>query len=202
MTARLSDKTLHCNTVTNKFIRHGIHCLVNVRQPALHYRTGNHKTAIYTQPSIATTIQQSTQSSMATTKQHYVHNLPWQPQNSTMYTIFHWQSPNSTMYTFFQGNHKKALCTQSSMTTTKQHYVDNLPWQPQNSTMYTIFYGNHETVLLCTQSPMATTKSTMYTIFHGNHKTALCTQSPMDGWMNQAYSRLSTTHGHITDCKL
>ncbi len=25
---------------------------------------------------------------------------------------------------------------------------------------------------------------------------------PMDGGMNQAYSRLSTTHGHITDCKL
>ena len=24
----------------------------------------------------------------------------------------------------------------------------------------------------------------------------------MDGWMNQAYSRFSTTHGHITDCKL
>ncbi len=24
----------------------------------------------------------------------------------------------------------------------------------------------------------------------------------LDGWMNQAYSRLSTTHGHITDCKL
>ncbi len=24
----------------------------------------------------------------------------------------------------------------------------------------------------------------------------------MDGWVNQAYSRLSTTHGHITDCKL
>ncbi len=24
----------------------------------------------------------------------------------------------------------------------------------------------------------------------------------MDGWMNHAYSRLSTTHGHITDCKL
>ncbi len=24
----------------------------------------------------------------------------------------------------------------------------------------------------------------------------------MDGWMNQAYSRLSTTYGHITDCKL
>ncbi len=24
----------------------------------------------------------------------------------------------------------------------------------------------------------------------------------MDGWMNQAFSRLSTTHGHITDCKL
>ncbi len=24
----------------------------------------------------------------------------------------------------------------------------------------------------------------------------------MDGWMNQAYGRLSTTHGHITDCKL
>ncbi len=24
----------------------------------------------------------------------------------------------------------------------------------------------------------------------------------MDGWMNQAYSLLSTTHGHITDCKL
>ncbi len=23
----------------------------------------------------------------------------------------------------------------------------------------------------------------------------------MDGWMNQAYSRLSTTHGHITDPK-
>ncbi len=23
-----------------------------------------------------------------------------------------------------------------------------------------------------------------------------------DGWMDQAYSRLSTTHGHITDCKL
>ncbi len=23
-----------------------------------------------------------------------------------------------------------------------------------------------------------------------------------DGWINQAYSRLSTTHGHITDCKL
>ncbi len=22
------------------------------------------------------------------------------------------------------------------------------------------------------------------------------------GWANQAYSRLSTTHGHITDCKL
>ncbi len=27
-------------------------------------------------------------------------------------------------------------------------------------------------------------------------------QSRLDGWMNQAYSRLSTTHGHITDCKL
>ncbi len=24
----------------------------------------------------------------------------------------------------------------------------------------------------------------------------------IDGWMNQAYSRLSTTHGHINDCKL
>ncbi len=24
----------------------------------------------------------------------------------------------------------------------------------------------------------------------------------MDGWMNQAYGRLSTTNGHITDCKL
>ncbi len=24
----------------------------------------------------------------------------------------------------------------------------------------------------------------------------------MYGWMNQAYSQLSTTHGHITDCKL
>ncbi len=24
----------------------------------------------------------------------------------------------------------------------------------------------------------------------------------LDGWMNQAYSRLSTTHGHITGCKL
>ncbi len=24
----------------------------------------------------------------------------------------------------------------------------------------------------------------------------------MDGWMNQAYNRLSTTHGHITDCNL
>ena len=24
----------------------------------------------------------------------------------------------------------------------------------------------------------------------------------MDGWMNQAYSRFSTTHGHVTDCKL
>ncbi len=24
----------------------------------------------------------------------------------------------------------------------------------------------------------------------------------IDEWMNQAYSRLSTTHGHITDCKL
>ncbi len=23
-----------------------------------------------------------------------------------------------------------------------------------------------------------------------------------DGWMNQAYSRLSTTHGHMVDCKL
>ncbi len=23
----------------------------------------------------------------------------------------------------------------------------------------------------------------------------------MDGWMYQAYSRLSNTHGHITDCK-
>ncbi len=25
---------------------------------------------------------------------------------------------------------------------------------------------------------------------------------PAGGWVNQAYSRLSTTHGHITDCKL
>ncbi len=25
---------------------------------------------------------------------------------------------------------------------------------------------------------------------------------PEDGWVNQAYSRLSTTHGYITDCKL
>ncbi len=24
----------------------------------------------------------------------------------------------------------------------------------------------------------------------------------IDGWMNQDYSRLSTTHGYITDCKL
>ncbi len=27
-------------------------------------------------------------------------------------------------------------------------------------------------------------------------------QRRKDGWMNQAYSRLSTTHGYITDCKL
>ncbi len=27
-------------------------------------------------------------------------------------------------------------------------------------------------------------------------------QNYIDGWMNQADSRLSTTHGHITDCKL
>ncbi len=30
----------------------------------------------------------------------------------------------------------------------------------------------------------------------------MSTRGPWDGWMNQAYSRLSTTHGHITDCKL
>ncbi len=24
----------------------------------------------------------------------------------------------------------------------------------------------------------------------------------LGGWVNEAYSRLSTTHGHITDCKL
>ncbi len=30
-----------------------------------------------------------------------------------------------------------------------------------------------------------------------------CSQSEtVGGWVNQAYSRLSTTHGHITDCKL
>ncbi len=27
------------------------------------------------------------------------------------------------------------------------------------------------------------------------------TNQHSDGWMNQAYSLLSTTHGHITDCK-
>ncbi len=27
-------------------------------------------------------------------------------------------------------------------------------------------------------------------------------QNDLGGWVNQAYSRLSTTHGHITDCKL
>ncbi len=31
---------------------------------------------------------------------------------------------------------------------------------------------------------------------------ALGSAPTLDGWMNQAYSRLSTTHGHITDCKL
>ncbi len=30
----------------------------------------------------------------------------------------------------------------------------------------------------------------------------LLTAAIMDVWMNQAYIRLSTTHGHITDCKL
>ncbi len=30
----------------------------------------------------------------------------------------------------------------------------------------------------------------------------LLNRSVWDGWMNQVYSRLSTTHGHITDCKL
>ncbi len=29
-----------------------------------------------------------------------------------------------------------------------------------------------------------------------------CTAFQSVVWMNQAYSRLSTTHGHITDCKL
>ncbi len=27
-------------------------------------------------------------------------------------------------------------------------------------------------------------------------------RSKVGGWVNQGYSRLSTTHGHITDCKL
>ncbi len=31
---------------------------------------------------------------------------------------------------------------------------------------------------------------------------SIYTSQWMDGWMNQAYSWLSTTHGHITDCKL
>ncbi len=31
---------------------------------------------------------------------------------------------------------------------------------------------------------------------------SLLDDSGLDGWMNQAYSRLSTIHGHITDCKL
>ncbi len=29
-----------------------------------------------------------------------------------------------------------------------------------------------------------------------------CNPTVSDGWMNQAYNRLSTTHGHITDCQL
>ncbi len=37
---------------------------------------------------------------------------------------------------------------------------------------------------------------------HANTKTAKVQLWDMDGLMNQAYSRLSTTHGHITDCKL
>ncbi len=31
---------------------------------------------------------------------------------------------------------------------------------------------------------------------------ALSCANAIGGWVNQAYSRLSTTHGHITDCKL
>ncbi len=34
----------------------------------------------------------------------------------------------------------------------------------------------------------------------GTHPTN--TMHTLDGWMNQVYSRLSTTHGHITDCKM
>ncbi len=39
----------------------------------------------------------------------------------------------------------------------------------------------------------------------GPYPSANLLQSEVGGWgwgVNQAYSRLSTTHGHITDCKL
>ncbi len=39
-------------------------------------------------------------------------------------------------------------------------------------------------------------------IFHPENRKYFNPLGGMDGWMNQAYSRLSTTHGHITDCKL
>ncbi len=38
---------------------------------------------------------------------------------------------------------------------------------------------------------------------HNDHMdTPLNPKDILDGWMNQAYSELSTTHGYITDCKL
>ncbi len=37
---------------------------------------------------------------------------------------------------------------------------------------------------------------------HGRVAEHLTSDHWVSGWVNQAYSRLSTTHGHITDCKL
>ncbi len=126
---------------------------------------GNHKKAL------------CTQSSMATTKQHYVYNLPWQAQNSICTQSSMATTKQNYTHSIFSGIHKTALCTQSSMATTKEHYVDNLPWQPQNSIMYTIFHGNHKTAPCTDNLPWQPQNSTMYTIFHGNHNTALCKQS-------------------------
>ncbi len=49
--------------------------------------------------------------------------------------------------------------------------------------------------MLCHRRPTPEECKTQYCYFWHSYMR-------MDGWMNQAYSRLSTTHGHITDYKL
>ncbi len=79
-------------------------------------------------------------------------------------------------------------------------YGDELWYSFGNGQLHALEVANR----FCLKHLQSISKSSKSMLVEGmiGSYSAMSAEHSIDGWMNQAYSRLSTTHGHITDCKL